>query len=1849
MSRKGKIEIGASVTVKAKEDGSLSEIEKRIDKLSNEEIEINIKDATKHLKELEKMESALGKKVAGSIEVQKKHFTDLIKQCKQEQKLRADNIKQIKQEITTEKELQKIKDKRTKTKEKDTSKPTKRERELTDISKKIKGIKGVINTFDDKNIQKTEERVHGLIEELDECQTKLDAMKRLRKGNERTMYDTAKSEIADLRKTLNAIQPIKDSSSNKQLNTENVAQNIREGTKATETFTAATNQETKAIKDNTAATKKNIEAKKQRSKIKVREFTQEEYETHSDQYEKDHSGDVESLNDTLDIVRKVSEFGTQFSADLTTSCSKALTAVKRFFAALDPDKYPALTDWKDGILESVENGYFSQKSTYNGMYTGEYSWGVEFPDEGTAYVWLNILDVAKDKEKEYSAYLDEESKKRDEGLEREADLLTRLRVKWKQLDELRDNKPERGNDQIKFLEEIIYYYEKEKNIIQDILELKKRFESIPGQYKNLSIGEVNSDEYAYLYERITKESLAHSVSTADLYREDLDEAKKKLEAKQVEKLTSSYEGLADAVERYTEANKKMWAAYKNASPDFEQLAQERNAIVAEISKMFPELISEPTYSRSGIEMRLQAQEFANVPAKDTLGYLESALKKAETEISQNKMKDTAQVAIRTVEQINAELESEKQKLKEIDTEIKRNDSALEAFHRKQQHYGKEVLGVDAQVYDVDLLQAASVALAEFNNLLGTRNKFQEKYIRLQEIISKYYIGENPPYAIGQGLYKNLDQYISNYSSMRQLDSLFQQGQKTTNKYINGLFDNIIVNFRSEISTISSLLSSGDVIGARVGKELEEEEIRLNQTTQRLLEERDTQLSKINALREEELDLIKKQGQAEKVNEAQFKFANGTALNEKETQAVKKYCEILKKSMGDAYNEAQNLKAALNLVFNLKTGNVESLMDRFNAGNKASNAALKLMTGMPVNNQENRDFALRSINPTAYDQIIAEQKATFEAAMESQKSEFQTQWDAFVAAMLGEGAFNDETNLVKGKILKAFSQYGITATEAIDEINKAWLSGDLDGKTAKSKYVQDYIDYLDELKEHYDELRNVKAGDLDVDSLFDAGGTRHLTEEKAQSLRNEAAAWDELISKKKEYYGITTSDTGTKIDKPQEILALPEKTQATQLFDGIVKSADTATLSIEQLEKAIQKTKQQADTSKKSTSIVPTNSQALTVQVPDYGSQQTANSIETATTAIKNEGVAAEQAASKKKKFTDANAKVAESGQVTKSGIDEASGAMENEGKSAQEYADEITNILARINSLNTEIGNLGKKNQSGIFSGQIDSMQKEKSNLLTTVASIAQEVNDKFKLGFGKDVISNDSLKVISEFFKQSGESADISGKSVNNFIDILRNAEKVASEINNKYKESFDNIQRLRESINKATEDFNDVDIDDKKDNGTQDYYDSVFARYEKALEQYDIVKQSLASPNPIDWSGEEFSQVDSAIANVERYGNAIKKIQDIEQKYFASKQKYTQDTTMQSMAEDAQKAAEEVSTAQAKLTQAAEQFAKESGMDGVIVTKFVQNANGIAKLDFSVLDEGTNALRKFSMEMGRVNPNNLYLTENTLSNTASKAQAAGKQLETVTNTIQMIQNSGLNMDLNGVQKLLDYQNQLKDALKNGSNTSNSTYTAIINGAKMACSEVDKLYKKHIQLQEAVNNKNATALKNIDLSNSETLTNQITESIKNIAAGGTDLKIGALNQKTGELKFSFVDANNTLQEFTLSLDAMGKQAVVQQTNVQNLGSKFDQFKAGLTKTAKQFGTALVGANVFYKVISEIRQGVNYVKEIDLAMTELKKVTDETTASYDNFLSSASERASKLGSTVSDFTEATANFARLNI
>ena len=84
-----------------------------------------------------------------------------------------------------------------------------------------------------------------------------------------------------------------------------------------------------------------------------------------------------------------------------------------------------------------------------------------------------------------------------------------------------------------------------------------------------------------------------------------------------------------------------------------------------------------------------------------------------------------------------------------------------------------------------------------------------------------------------------------------------------------------------------------------------------------------------------------------------------------------------------------------------------------------------------------------------------------------------------------------------------------------------------------------------------------------------------------------------------------------------------------------------------------------------------------------------------------------------------------------------------------------------------------------------------------------------------------------------------------------------------------------------------------------------------------------------------------------------------------------------------------------------------------------------------------------------------------------------------------------------------------------------------------------------------------------------------------------------------------------------------------------------------LKKQFSQYSTYFSVHSLFMYGTRAIRSMFNQVKEIDSAMTELKKVTDETEESYSRFLSNAATRSKEIGTTISGLVDSTADFARL--
>lgn len=145
----------------------------------------------------------------------------------------------------------------------------------------------------------------------------------------------------------------------------------------------------------------------------------------------------------------------------------------------------------------------------------------------------------------------------------------------------------------------------------------------------------------------------------------------------------------------------------------------------------------------------------------------------------------------------------------------------------------------------------------------------------------------------------------------------------------------------------------------------------------------------------------------------------------------------------------------------------------------------------------------------------------------------------------------------------------------------------------------------------------------------------------------------------------------------------------------------------------------------------------------------------------------------------------------------------------------------------------------------------------------------------------------------------------------------------------------------------------------------------------------------------------------------------------------------------------------------------------------------------------------------------------------------------------------------------------------------------------------------------------------------------------------GASAEIGEFNSKCTELTFTVDKGNKTFTQMTAAINPARNAIGTIIGDTQKATSAFGKFTNELKGKIRSISTYLISMVGIQEVWQQIRQGVTYVKEIDSALTELKKVTDETDQTYQNFLKTASQTASVIGSNVADFTNATADFARL--
>lgn len=154
------------------------------------------------------------------------------------------------------------------------------------------------------------------------------------------------------------------------------------------------------------------------------------------------------------------------------------------------------------------------------------------------------------------------------------------------------------------------------------------------------------------------------------------------------------------------------------------------------------------------------------------------------------------------------------------------------------------------------------------------------------------------------------------------------------------------------------------------------------------------------------------------------------------------------------------------------------------------------------------------------------------------------------------------------------------------------------------------------------------------------------------------------------------------------------------------------------------------------------------------------------------------------------------------------------------------------------------------------------------------------------------------------------------------------------------------------------------------------------------------------------------------------------------------------------------------------------------------------------------------------------------------------------------------------------------------------------------------------------------------------------------------DNKIASWMEKNSKASRDFGASIDNLRGRLASLNASGTATASELNAIEREFNEVRQAAIATGQVGSSVGNQLKGAfssilryvsvsTVIYQSINALKEMYQNVYNIDTEMTELKKVTDETAASYSNFLKGAGSTAKEIGTTISDLVSSTANFARL--
>lgn len=333
------------------------------------------------------------------------------------------------------------------------------------------------------------------------------------------------------------------------------------------------------------------------------------------------------------------------------------------------------------------------------------------------------------------------------------------------------------------------------------------------------------------------------------------------------------------------------------------------------------------------------------------------------------------------------------------------------------------------------------------------------------------------------------------------------------------------------------------------------------------------------------------------------------------------------------------------------------------------------------------------------------------------------------------------------------------------------------------------------------------------------------------------------------------------------------------------------------------------------------------------------------------------------------------------------------------------------------------------------------------------------------------------------------------------------------------------------------------------------------------------------------------------------------------------------------------------------------------------------------SVVNDITKELNKLKSTLNNINGNTFDNTTSGINKTKDAVKDLNSELTRMSS--KNLSSTSIIADKNGLSEINKYKDGIaqttSEVIKNGQVTKqvitenisqfnnlknqlqNKLLTAKSNNlidstvidklqAKLNSLDTNSSVIKVKELQTAINNLGSNDSGIVRLQNSIT---KLQERIANIKKNKIDVidtsEINELKMAESEV----TNLKNMLSQLKAGDVIDGKKitsSINQATNsVRTLESEFRNVNttaSGLATTMKSIFSYAIGGSVIYAAMNSIREAVNITIELNSAMTNLKKVTDETSETYTSFLNNMHNVALELGTQSNAMVDATTNWAK---